>query len=104
MEKQTEGKHFACNHCNLSFEITKELDTHMVQQHDGKKTHSCNQCSYSNIKAANLKRHMLVHNVMKPFICKYCDYTCKTAGALKKHKLTHSGEKSFNCKQCNIPV
>ena len=57
MEMQTEDRHLACDHCNLSFEMTKDLRTHMLQ-HDGKKSHSCNQCGYSSIRADHLKIHV----------------------------------------------
>ena len=50
MEMQTEDKSFSCVHCNLSFEMTKDLKAHMLQ-HDGKKAHKCNQCGYSSISA-----------------------------------------------------
>ena len=55
-------------------EITKDHKAHTLQ-HDGKKPHSCNQCGYSSISAANLKIHMLVHSGEKPFICKQCNYS-----------------------------
>ena len=53
---------------NLSSKMTKDLKTHKLQ-HDGKKTHSCNQCGYSAISASKLKTHMLVHSGEKPFSC-----------------------------------
>jgi KRAB domain-containing zinc finger protein len=57
MEMQTEDS----DNCNLSFKMTKDLKTHMLQ-HYGKKSHSCNQCGFSSISASNLKTHMLVHS------------------------------------------
>ena len=71
-------------------EIAKDLKTHLLQ-HDGKKTHSCDQCDYSSTIASNLKSHMLVHIAM-PFVCeqcrKQCRYSCTAAGNFKKHMLT----------------
>ena len=66
MEMQTEHKSYSCVQCNLSFKMTKDLKTHMLQ-HDVKKSQSCNKCGYSCIKAANLKTHMPVHSGEKPF-------------------------------------
>ena len=66
-------------------------------QHDGKKTHTCNQCGFSSISAFKLKRHMPVHSGEKHFSCTQCNYSCTTAAHLKLHILTHSGEKPFNC-------
>ena len=69
-------------------------------KHGANKAHTCNKCGYSTIRAANLKRHMLIHNGEKPFDCKQCNYSCTTAESLKKHIRTHSGEKPFTCEQC----
>ena len=70
-----------------AMETTKELK---MLQHDGKKSHSCNQCGYSAISASKLKIHMLVHSGEKPFSCKQCEYSCTRAGTLKSHIFTHS--------------
>ena len=89
---QTEYEPYLCVQCNLSFKMTKDLKTHMLQ-HDGKKSNSCNQCGYSTTSASKLKTHMLVHSGEKPFVCKQCNYSCTQAGSLKTHMLIHSGEK-----------
>ena len=101
MEMQTKDARYSCVQCNLSFKMTKDLKTHMIQ-HDGKKPHSCNQCNYSSIKAADLRKHLLVHSGEKPFVCKQCNFSCTSAGTLKTHMLTHSGEKPFSCMQCEF--
>ena len=53
--------------------MAKDLKAHMIL-HDAKKTHSCNQCGYSSIRADKLKRHMLVHSGEKPFSCAHCNH------------------------------
>ena len=98
METQSEDAAFSCVQCNLSFKMTKDLKTHMLQ-HEGKKFHSCSQCKYSTIGASHLKCHMRVHSGEKPFACKQCNFACTQAS--KSHMLTHSGEKSFICTQCD---
>ena len=57
---QTGNKSYSCVQCNLSFKMTKDLKTHMLQ-HYVKKPHGCNQCGYSTISASKLKTHKLVH-------------------------------------------
>ena len=92
MEIQTEDKPYSCVECNLSFQMSKDLKTHMLQ-HDGKKSHPCNQCGYSAISVSQLKAHMLIHSGEKPFKCTQCNYSCTTAGNLKKHN--PFGQKGF---------
>ena len=65
--------------------MAKDLKAHMIL-HDEKKTHSCNQCGYSSIRADKLKRHMLVHSGAKPFSCAHCNYFFSRADGLKTHK------------------
>ena len=90
-----------CVQCDITFETKGDLKTHMHQQHDVTKSHTCNQCGYQANSASKLKSHMLVHSGEKPFICKQCNYSFTQAGNLKRHMLTHAGVKAFNCKQCN---
>ena len=99
--KNTQNKHSSCAACDWSSEMSKEMKTHMLQQHKGKRSHSCSQCDYSSINASCLKSHMLVHSGEKPFSCAQCEHSSKTAADLKKHTRMHSGEKPFSCKQCN---
>ena len=55
-----------------------------------KKTHYCNQCSYSSKRSFNLKCHMLVHNGEKPFVCLQCDLSFKRAKHLKSLAKNHT--------------
>ena len=58
---QTGNKSYSCVQCNLSFKMTKDLKTHMLQ-YDVKKPHGCIQCGYSTISASKLITHKLVHS------------------------------------------
>ena len=77
MEMLNENK---CVQCDIISETKGDLKTHMHQQHDVTKSHTCNQCGYQANSASKLKSHMLVHSGEKPFICKQCNYSFTQAG------------------------
>ena len=65
-------------------------------KHGGKKTHCCKKCSYTSIKASNLKRHNLVHSGETPIVCKQCNYSCIRGDHLKQNMRIHTGEAGWD--------
>ena len=105
---QTEDKSFTSDQCNLSFKMTKDLKRHLPQ-HGAKKAHSCNQCGYSIIKAANLKKEKTHagsqwREAFKAFSCTQGKFSCATTGTLKTHMQTHSGESLSAVHSVNTPA
>ena len=62
------------------------------------KTHKCDKCSYSTVRASDLKRHIsAVHLEEKSYKCTYknCEYSTIHTGNLKQHISTvHLKEKT----------
>jgi hypothetical protein len=57
-------------------------------------------CTQSFNSPAELKRHIIIHQEVKPYACSYdgCDYACSQAGNLKSHVSTvHLKESNFAC-------
>ena len=79
------------NESKESKTVTDELK-HLKEQsgmpidnkHD-KKRFPCNQCDYSSLHKANLKRHQLSQHKVN-FSCESCDYTTSIENHLKIHK------------------
>lgn len=50
--------------------------------------------------SSGLRRHMWIHEGIKPFECHVCQYTCRTRSNLAAHMLRHSTDKPFLCNSC----
>ena len=48
----------------------------------------------------NLKRHLVIHNGLKPYACSLCEYSCNKDLNLKRQMQTYSVEREFLCGVC----
>lgn len=64
------------------------------------KGHKCDVCSREFTLSANLKRHMLIHNSVRPFQCHVCFKSFIQKQTLKTHMIVHLPVKPFKCKVC----
>ena len=64
----------------------------------GMKGHKCEVCSREFTLSANLKRHMLIHNSIRPFQCHVCFKSFIQKQTLKTHMIVHLPVKPFKCK------
>lgn len=64
----------------------------------GMKGHKCEVCSREFTLSANLKRHMLIHNSVRPFQCHVCFKSFIQKQTLKTHMIVHLPVKPFKCK------
>lgn len=71
-----------------------------VRTVQGIKGHKCDVCSREFTLSANLKRHMLIHNSVRPFQCHVCFKSFIQKQTLKTHMIVHLPVKPFKCKVC----
>lgn len=76
---------FSCDICNSTF-VDKSCVRNHMQQHI---QHYCPICNEPFRHAFNIKRHMLVHNGLRPYNCSLCDKTYKHSSHLKRHLKHH---------------
>ncbi|XP_005100107.1 zinc finger and BTB domain-containing protein 11 [Aplysia californica] len=62
---------------------------------------TCQICSRTFARAANLKLHMRVHTGERPYTCDTCGKTFARSDHLKNHELCHKSVKEFLCDECN---
>ncbi|XP_054166041.1 zinc finger protein 195-like [Oppia nitens] len=96
-----ELKDFICEWpgCEEKFIKPHKLKYHIMKQHTNEKPYKCDECSYSALFKAVLKRHQRIHATEKALICDWpgCDFKTNHEHVLKTHKFKHSGQKPFKC-------
>lgn len=89
----TTERPFSCDICKNSF-VDKSCVRNHMQQHI---QHYCPICNEPFRHAFNIKRHMLVHNGLRPYVCSLCEKTYKHSSHLKRHLKHHENpEKGTN--------
>lgn len=66
-----------------------------------RKRPTCSLCGVQFSEVSSLRRHMKIHEGVRPYKCLFCSKTFRQAGQLKTHLRVHTGEKPFACKQCD---
>ncbi|KAK3802593.1 hypothetical protein RRG08_027220 [Elysia crispata] len=93
-------KQLQCTRCLQIFNDMRSLKRH-VMVHDDIRPYSCNKCGQSFRRKEHLKKHMVTHSEDRPFKCSQCSYTAKTEQRLKIHTLSHVQSKSYACTVCS---
>ncbi|TNM92016.1 hypothetical protein fugu_019028 [Takifugu bimaculatus] len=88
-------------------EQQKKTDTHSS---DG-----ASSCSPSSVSAgrmrcvichrgfnsrSNLRSHMRIHTLDKPFVCRFCNRRFSQSSTLRNHVRLHTGERPYKCQVC----
>ncbi|CAC5395956.1 PR domain zinc finger protein 12 [Mytilus coruscus] len=61
----------------------------------------CVLCRRGFNSRSNLRSHMRIHTLEKPFACKYCSRKFSQSSTLRNHVRLHTGEKPYRCSCCN---
>lgn len=78
--------------------------------------HLCDTVSAANLSAAsrmrcvichrgfnsrsNLRSHMRIHTLDKPFVCRFCNRRFSQSSTLRNHVRLHTGERPYKCHVC----
>ena len=86
------GIRFDCNMCDNTFASKTHLRTHVKVTHEEgmAATLHCSRCSYSSVKKANLKRHMLEVHAKRKEKCDFCEVYFGRSQLNRHIKLKHS--------------
>lgn len=89
-----EGK-LACVKCDLIFESADELREHVTTHKNISEelVFRCELCPKVFGRKSHYKRHLTIHEGLKPHVCEHCGKSFNQRTDLKRHQLTHSRKK-----------
>ncbi|XP_032232606.1 PR domain zinc finger protein 12 [Nematostella vectensis] len=62
----------------------------------------CTLCRRGFNSRSNLRSHMRIHTMEKPFQCKFCKKSFSQSSTLRNHTRLHTGEKPYKCTVCHF--
>ena len=105
---------YACNKCAKCFETIDKLKDHILSEHkpdENSKTSTfkCERCSKVFGRKSHYKRHLTIHEGLKPHVCELCCKSFNQKTDLNRHTMTHLrkhmkiyGENSMTANTCEV--
>jgi len=92
-----------CQECGAdSFKSWRGLELHQRTQHgNGRRAHTCTQCSRQFLYASDLRKHERRHTGQRPHVCTVCGKGFFHRADLEVHGRIHRGEAPLTCSVCN---
>lgn len=94
-----------CDICQKHFLDRKKLEEHKKRHNrkQGKSSQSdypCIVCGKLFLKREHWRRHVKIHDDVRPYSCPVCKKGFRRKEHVKRHMLIHTGEKPFQCEFC----
>lgn len=91
---------YICDICGKQFNLKGHIYNHINRNHLKLpvKKQTCKLC---NVSVFDMKAHLVVHSIERPFSCDICNASFKKSSHLKTHRFLHTGEKPHVCPMCS---
>ena len=95
------GKHnWWCPFCGVVFSSKKEVNSHLLSDHDTKQRLVCKICKKTFQSEAGLKWHMSIHEGTQKHECHICGKKFTVKNHLQGHINRHMGTRPYACRKC----
>ena len=91
----TKERRHKCQHCDQSFGLVKELNSHSRDNH-ADKPFQCQVCGRTYSSKNALDRHSRVHTGFQ-FVCGRCTFVCQFRYEMRDHLKKHTGTQKWPC-------
>ena len=102
--KDIEMGDLCCELCNINFQTTKSLCSHVAKFHLGNVLYKCESCGKGFMSKGGIEGHISQHlSDSQKISCTHsdCNVTFGRHQSLKKHlKTVHGNQKQVHCKFC----
>ncbi|GIY01945.1 zinc finger protein 91 [Caerostris darwini] len=98
LEKVEENTVFICETCNKECSSLIQLRQHQID--DGHQQLSCEHCDSKFTSSFAMKKHLITHTQLRPFVCQKCGKDFKRDYNLRQHMITHKEDRPYVCKIC----
>jgi len=97
----TEEKPFSCVKCGQCFASNLFMQSHAKVRASKLKKHKCPSCPKLCSTRGYLRRHIVVHNILKLYLSPECDKTFELKDVLLRHiSIVHIAKKQHVCPVC----
>ncbi|XP_025073804.1 zinc finger protein 62-like [Pogonomyrmex barbatus] len=91
---------YECEICKRRMVTQKNLDQHILLQHERRESFVCEECGKSFSENHRLKQHMMTHTGDRPHDCHICGRAFARRTAYRQHLLIHTGKRPYICDIC----
>ncbi|XP_070547158.1 uncharacterized protein [Ptychodera flava] len=90
-----------CPFCRRTFKTRVSFNRHIVI-HNVDRPYECTRCDMSYKRLVHLTEHMRVHTGEKPYLCEVCGRAFARSTYRAVHMRTHTGVKPYHCQLCGM--
>ncbi|XP_063067205.1 PR domain zinc finger protein 12-like [Engraulis encrasicolus] len=99
-EQQRKGRNDDAHHSDGSSSSSSSSPSSLPSASSSSSRMRCVICHRGFNSRSNLRSHMRIHTLDKPFACRFCSRRFSQSSTLRNHVRLHTGERPYKCDVC----